>query len=744
MLGLVLLLTLAAGAPPGSAVVGAQTPPFEWVDDRGDQVAGALEVCVVVELEQRCETVSAEDPYHWRLGSELRVESERYGPVRLTRRDLGLAERRPVVVVPRKAELYLAGLGSQGASVSLYDLADPLLRRPVERFDVELENDGTARVGVRPGEALLSVTQAGSAPDLHLLSTAPGRRSRVRVERRPGWSAVLRAVDRSSGEGVAGAAVTIEDGVEVDQGGRRWSTRTDERGWSVVSGITAALAGATMEHPGYLPAVAPGLAATPGTFAVREIELSHGARLEVLVTVEGEPRVGVRWRLTAVEGRADAAATRGAVAASGETSEAGTLEVERLRPGHYLLALEPSEESRGVALRALQLLDGETERVEVELEAIRVTGTVRRGKAPAVDFGVMVFPTDAAVGSSVVDEAASGVTDEEGAFEVTVWQPGEHVVSVRTPAGGPAGSRFVELIGPDEVVDFSLPEHSIVGRVVDDEGEPVASARIMLSGDFERGGNVMRMAEADDHGLFEVVWDREGTVQLQALKEGFAPSPKVRVTVSEAAPPPPVELVLEGRPALVGRVVGPTGAGVAGTRVWKVVDGEVPRVVGEAVTGPDGGFEIGGDAAGERGPLWVSGLGCPLVVVAAPPAGEPVEVHCSTAPGVLIVRMTSAAPGVPLAGRSLLLKQETSSQGPAVVPEEILRLHLAALGLPAASDGTGTLVLALAPGSYELYLAGASSSESIARGLPHGFLGRVTVDPGVTSEVEVVERETDL
>jgi hypothetical protein len=128
-----------------------------------------------------------------------------------------------------------------------------------------------------------------------------------------------------------------------------------------------------------------------------------------------------------------------------------------------------------------------------------------------------------------------------------------------------------------------------------------------------------------------------------------------------------------------------------------------------------------------------------LVSHPSPEVGEPVEIQCAEAAAVLVVHLTTED-GRPLVGRSLHLRHD-SARGRQIVPDSLLRLHLQAHRLPAATDGTGSMVLLVAPGAYDLFLARASSAESIARDLPHGFLGRVVLDGGVTREVEVVQRD---
>ncbi len=133
--------------------------------------------------------------------------------------------------------------------------------------------------------------------------------------------------------------------------------------------------------------------------------------------------------------------------------------------------------------------------------------------------------------------------------------------------------------------------------------------------------------------------------------------------------------------------------------------------------------------------LFVTGPGCPLRaadVAADHPRDQELTVACTDAPANLVLHL-AATDGAPLTGKVLTLRR-----GAALVPAAVLRAHLGSLGLPAATDGAGRAALvALEPGSWELYLEEASNPETIAAGLPHGYLTAVDLAPLATREVEV-------
>ena len=70
-------------------------------------------------------------------------------------------------------------------------------------------------------------------------------------------------------------------------------------------------------------------------------------------------------------------------------------------------------------------------------------------------------------------------------------------------------------------------------------------------------------------------------------------------------------------------------------------------------------------------------------------------------------------------------------------------MHLSGLHLSTATDGGGRLLLVgLAPGNYDLYLAEATNQALVAGGSSQGFLTTASLAPLTTSELEVTVEAT--
>lgn len=124
----------------------------------------------------------------------------------------------------------------------------------------------------------------------------------------------------------------------------------------------------------------------------------------------------------------------------------------------------------------------------------------------------------------------------------------------------------VELAaGERREVVLELPAGlSARGRVVDERGVPVPDAEIVLAG--WGGGDTLSLGRSDAEGRFDLK-SLATTCHLGARKRGFAPSPLRTFTTEDGAE---VEFTIElhrGGGTLLGRVLGPDGAAVAGAFV---------------------------------------------------------------------------------------------------------------------------------------------------------------------------------
>lgn len=158
-------------------------------------------------------------------------------------------------------------------------------------------------------------------------------------------------------------------------------------------------------------------------------------------------------------------------------------------------------------------------------------------------------------------------TDEEGNFSGLLPRAGEYEM-VELRANRPSirwrfpGVQVEVEPGTDEAwVEFRLPDTTVTGVVVSDQGTPVQGAMILPLADGMSGGAV----HADSQGRFRFRGLPEGRAILQA-ESPLGNSAPVTVEVSEEVERD-VRLVIGSTSEVHGVVTGPTGGGIPGAQV---------------------------------------------------------------------------------------------------------------------------------------------------------------------------------
>lgn len=711
---------------------------IEWVDDRGLPLPNEMsfEVCRIQGLERHCETWRGEDlPPTLESFHVLQVEGPRHGPSSLAADELVRGpEGRRQVRVPRKVSVRIRGLEDPQATFSLYPHDDSDFRKP--RF--LQTGESSEHFWAPAGSFVGSLWEPGLAPHLLLLDWAPGSEHELEFEASAGWSLLLRTVAQASRESVAGAEVLVASSQEFAvQPAPPRRRKTNESGLVVLNGLKLPLAEAEVHHPGFLDAVESALSATPSSFAFRTIELEQGGSVRARVRLEGEPAPpGTRCRVLRFDRIAAGGRDAPRYVSRMEIDEDGVCLDRGIREGRHVLEVRLPDPGEPAAHFPLEIQEAEETVIEADLEEILVTGTVYRGDRGVEDYQVVVsslgtLPPNA----SKEDARASTRTEEDGSYEVRLWKPGDYAVFVLTAEEFPGDMRRMRLEPGSHAVDFHLGDVEIVGQVLDSEGRPAPEAYVLVVWD----GYSHRRGVADEAGRFRVPTPKEeGVVELRAVKEGHGPSETVPLQLSRGNQPEPVVLTLRPQPEIQGRIVRASGDGVAGGGVDSYrIELREPSRLGMARTDGKGGFVVA-RAVDEPTRLFFSGPGCPLTTWLVPPVSglspvdEPRAFACAAAPSSLEIILRSAE-GVPHQGMSLLLRRDG-----VIFPRGALIRHLLRMGVAAATDGAGRLVLpALAPGRYDLFLAEITSPFNILVGTPNGYLATVELQPWNTTAAEL-------
>jgi protocatechuate 3,4-dioxygenase beta subunit len=300
------------------------------------------------------------------------------------------------------------------------------------------------------------------------------------------------------------------------------------------------------------------------------------------------------------------------------------------------------------------------------------------------------------------------------------------------------------------------PGRSLVGRVVDADGQPIAGAEVTLWQTLlSAGGYGPRFvppgglrAASDAGGRFQLRHLASGDYELRAARQGFAEEIRQGVTVPEGVGEVDVgDLVLERGVVLEGRVVGPKGAAVEGASIAvrpRIDDlrlfhrGQEQR---DARTDAGGLFRVADLRRGARVEVTVSHpdfAEADVAEVEVPPT-EPLLIELR-AMGALAVRVLDAE-GEPLPGASVgsFVEHQVSFGGGA--PAHAMSSY-AGYG---ETGEDGSLVVRVGAGPLNLLVSAPGYEERRLPGVdvPAGREGQIEVALRPQARAALVGRVTD-
>lgn len=229
-------------------------------------------------------------------------------------------------------------------------------------------------------------------------------------------------------------------------------------------------------------------------------------------------------------------------------------------PGLKTVEVTLSTDTNGSSVRDLRLI---LQRVG------SISGRVVAAGRAVSDASVSIYYKSAqglndTIDPYVVDAAAT--TDASGKFEISNLAPGRLQLLIEAPDYALAESRHLlvepaEAVGPI-VIDLA-PSATIVGEVLNTDGEPV-KARIVLRANDPSAGRSRRnrRSRANESGRFSFRNIPAGRYTIKAVAAGFRDT-LVEDVVAVVGEVSSHELVMEPGDGIFGRVLGPGGAPVA-------------------------------------------------------------------------------------------------------------------------------------------------------------------------------------
>ena len=574
------------------------------------------------------------------------------------------------------------------ARADISTLPDAVFAGTPPRAEARTGADGAFTLrGLAPGRWDVHASAAGHAPasEPGVLLPPAAAAPPVLLVLGPGHGILVRVLD-ASGAGVAGAEVAAAEAssgpIPAEEALAR--ARADSKGEARLDGlppgrlIIAARVGAR---------IAARVVELPGEDEV-EIRLGGAATLVVRVVNEGAvPVAGAE-----VNGFIDAAEGDGGAMLRGTTGSDGEARFEGVIPGRLAMVVAARQGyATGVLGRqgadldeaSAGLVDGGTRRVEIQLRSgASLVGTVllQPAASPVPGARVTVLVTETLgllpARTATTDAAGAYRIDDLPAGRIVAFAHGDGVATPGALPGGVPSSGFVRrrdaapltveiAPGPAETRHDLAVEAtgSVSGRVLLPDGAPAAGARVEVrpragsgGGAREPGGDLPPVpAISGEDGSFRIdAVPRTDALVAAASLEGRVGANSDPFTMAAGGSVEGLELKLGTGGVLAGKVTGPEGRPVAGTRLRLVVrrpqgQGNSPARVAD--TGAEGTFRFEGVAPGTAN-LTAMAEGFVTKSVQGPEIGEGAEAFSEIVleAGLAIRGRVLDAAGAPAAG----------------------------------------------------------------------------------------------
>jgi protocatechuate 3,4-dioxygenase beta subunit len=371
-----------------------------------------------------------------------------------------------------------------------------------------------------------------------------------------------------------------------------------------------------------------------------------------------------------------------------QTDSAGRFEISGAPPGTEDLRVVWKDD---FAARAdgIRVKKGEASNVDLKLaRAASIAGTVVEEKTKRPIAGARVTASVAAAGPfrrrGLQERTAR--TDAHGRFRLGGLA--SHPYSVEASKDGYLASTLPNLatsVVRSGTANLALRRAaSLAGKIVDEKGEPISGARVSVAQEFNlrmiRRRGLAAAAQAilaggalsGTDGSFRLRnIAPEHNLELEASKSGFATARQPGITLKSGDAVAGISLVLRKGLAARGRVVDGSGKPIAGAQIWLVFQESgggrgaqmelrllgMERQKPDTVSGPDGGFAVGGLSAGRYAAV-VSRDGFARKSVAAlevKAQGENVWPPIALAPGVALAGMVRDSTGLAIPGAQILV-----------------------------------------------------------------------------------------
>ena len=406
------------------------------------------------------------------------------------------------------------------------------------------------------------------------------------------------------------------------------AVQPNEKGFFQILGVPPGRYELTARQPGYVETRTGPIDVRPdlGSQVIDRLVLARPVKFDIALDPPLEP-YGSAWRIELAR-HADSSEPPASYL-SGTASREGIWRVPGVSPGTYELIVRGDQ--KDIWYREfIEIHPGQSD-LPIDLPALRVEGRLLIGEKPlAATFWLsqkggrrLRFDSDArGLFGGVLPGA--GLWAPQINLETENFRVSLEPIEIKPPQGKTLAR-----------VEIRVPDTRLAGQVVDEDGHPLATARLLATSMERKGTDSFA---TDEKGEFSVRGLSPGAWLVKA-EQGDRQSDFVSVHLPDQGEAPLLRIVARKLQTFEGRVVSAAGP-VPGTQVlaWSAFNGQSAASTADAVSGADGSFHVDLPSGTAVLNLAILPPGYAMRLTAVPVSpGQPIEIPVESQGGTLIL-----------------------------------------------------------------------------------------------------------